>query len=71
MDLYQAHDITIRKEDQAKADKILEQHDIDEITCSEGNDGGCRTVTYWIRPYLSEDIDDIVKDFRDNGIQVL
>lgn len=70
MDLYQATDIKIRKEDRAKADKILEQHDVDEITCSEGNDGDFRTVTYWIRPYLSEDIDDIVKDFRDNGIQV-
>ena len=66
MDLYRAHDITIRKEDQAKADAILEQHDVDEITCEYGS----TRITYWIRPYLCEDIDDIMKDFKDNGIQV-
>ena len=69
--MYRAYDITIRKEDRTKVDAILEQYDVDDITYSEEkHSDGSVTITYWIRPYLSIDIDDIVNGLKQNGIQI-
>lgn len=77
MDLYRAHSVTIRKEDEDKADKILCEHyqkgDLDDHTIDpihnkdrEGN----VTSTYWIKPYIYEDFETIVNEFKEAGIQV-
>ena len=72
MSYFRAYDVKIRKEDREKADAILEQHDVDEITCSEEKDSdGSATITYWIRPYLCEDVDIIMNEFVTAGIQIL
>ena len=70
--MYRAYDVTVRKEDRDMAITILELHDVDEIECSEEKQrDGSIAITYRIRPYLCEDIDDIVNEFKQNGIQIL
>ena len=69
--MYRAYDVTVRKEDREKADMILEQYDVDEITCSEtSHSDGSSTITYWIRPYLCEDVDDIINEFKQANILI-
>lgn len=76
MDLYKKYSVTIHGEDHAKADDILTKHwfagDIDDIggTRQKNSDGGI-TITYWIAPYVYEDFESIVNEFKENGIQVL
>ena len=70
--MYRTYDVKIREEDRTRADAIFENHDVDEITCSETkNSDGATTITYWIRPYLCEDFEDIVNDLKLAGIQIL
>ena len=71
--MYQVHNVTIQKEDQEKADAILysHQYDYDDIHVGEDVDSeGNRTITYWIKPYIYEDFEDIVNEFKENGIRV-
>ena len=74
MDLYQAYSVKILAEDRAKADNILMKHvaDIDDIriTAQKNNDG-ISEATYWIRPYIYEDFETIVNEFKEAGIRVL
>jgi hypothetical protein len=73
---YQAYNVLMRKEDQAKADAILEKHwmagDIDVITTNvrENSDGSAK-VEYWISPYICEDLDVIVDEFKLVGIHIV
>ena len=72
--MYQVHSVTIRKEDEAAADLILHEYrwDYDDIrTTVDQHSDGSTTVTYWIKPYIYEDFEAIVNEFKDVGIQVL
>lgn len=72
--MYQVHSVTIQKEDREKADAILysHQYDYDDIRedGSVDSQGNC-TITYWIKPYIYEDFETIVNEFKENGIRVM
>jgi ABC-type transport system substrate-binding protein len=69
---YRVYDVKIRREDLVKAEKILLKHwnngDIDAMRC-DNNSGD--EVTYWINPYVYEDLEEVVNEFKQAGIQVL
>lgn len=69
--MYRVYDVTIRKEDSEKAEKILVQHwndgDIDDMHVRIQS----KTVTYWINPYIYEDFETIKNEFKLAGIQIL
>lgn len=78
--MYRVHEIKIRKEDYAEANAILLKHellgDIDEMDWDEYNaktmEGTNEAyVVYRIRPFIYEDYETIVKEFKEAGIQVL
>jgi hypothetical protein len=74
--MYRAYDVKIKKEDRKKADEILWQHwsngDIDGITVNDGRSiDGIETIVYWIRPYIYEDLETIMDEFEQAGIQLL
>ena len=74
--MYRVHNVTIRKEDQNKADDILMKHwmmgDIDAIKSNEDRDSdGTIKVIYWISPYICEDLEINTNEFIQAGIQVL
>ena len=79
MDKYRVYNITIHADDRDKADVILEKHyhagDIDEMRAEDGviKDNGelVRTVSYWISPYICDDLGVIVNEFKQEGIRVL
>ncbi len=78
MELYRSYDIKIREVDRAKADAILMRHcvegDIDDIkidTIRHVNQDGTCEITYWIGPYIYEDLEAIVKEFKEAGIQII
>jgi hypothetical protein len=73
---YRVHNVVIPKADRVKADLILEKHwmkgDIDAITCdSVPRSNGETTIAYWIAPYLCEDLQIIVDEFKQEGIRVM
>lgn len=78
MDQYRVHDVKIRKSDRNKADAILWEHydkgDLDDFTVDvivhkdrDGND----VITYRIKPYIYEDLETIINEFKQAGIEVL
>ena len=72
MDLYRTYIVKIYGEDRAKVDDILMRHtsDIDSIRISaQKNDDDHSEVTYWIRPYIYEDYETILNEFKEAGIQ--
>jgi hypothetical protein len=79
MDKYRVHNVTIRKEDRDKADAIIEKHylagDIDEVYTEKRAahvDGELiMTVSYWISPYICEDLQIIIDEFKQEGIQII
>lgn len=74
MEQYQKYSVTIKAEDRTKADDILLKHwyagDLDDVggTMHKNSDGGW-AVTYWIRPYIYEDYEAILNEFKEAGIQ--
>ena len=70
--MYRVYDVKIQKEDQVKADDILLKHwnagDIDAISSDNRENG---IVTYWINPYIYEDLETIKNEFKLAGIQIL
>jgi hypothetical protein len=76
MDLYQSHVVAIPKEDHKKADEILHKYwmrgDIDLVTYTEkkNRDGVVATV-FRISPYIYEDFEAIVNEFKQEGIRVM
>ena len=72
---YRVHSVTIQKEDQEKADAILDKHwlmgEIDTITTGEKqNSEGIDLVEYWISPYICEDLGVIENEFKQEGIRI-
>lgn len=70
---YRVHSITVRKEDQFKADEIINEHwDLGELDDARyevhWNSDGTSTVTYWLNPYVYEDFEAIKKEFQEAGI---
>jgi hypothetical protein len=46
--------------------------EIDDFRISaQKNSNGGYTTTYWIKPYIYEDLERITDEFKQNGIQVL
>ncbi len=45
----------------------IDAHTADELNGSDDSD----TTTYWLHLYCSEDLDIIVNEFREAGIEVL
>ena len=70
--MYRVYNVTIRKNDLVKAEKILLKHwndgDIDAMRCDNNSED---EVTYWINPYIYEDLETIMDEFKQVGIQVL
>ena len=66
------YSITVRKEDESKADTIIQQHqtndNIDRYYVEGRFDRDGRKVVYWICPYISEDLETIKQDLVNNGI---
>ena len=74
MDLYQKHSVTIKVEDRTKADDIITRHwhkgDLDDAGGTmHQNSAGERMITYWIAPYIYEDYEAILNEFKEAGIQ--
>ena len=75
MEQYQKYSVTIEAKDRAKADDILMKHwytgDLDDVggTTHPKNSGGGFVITYWIRPYIYEDYEAILNEFKEAGIQ--
>lgn len=74
--MYQVHSITIREEDEAIANVILNIHrwdyDEDELRIEHGRHrDGVSVVTYWIKPYIYDDFETILSEFKDNSILVM
>lgn len=74
MALFQVYTIKIRKEDREKADAILLKYwnngDIDTVTNEEQIGERLTLVTYWIRPFVYEDLEAIRNEFKQAGIQM-
>lgn len=79
MDKYRYYYVEIRQIDHSKALPILEEHDrngdIDEMnyTCDFKSIDGkrVRVVNYRICPYIYEDLETILNEFKQAGIQIL
>lgn len=74
MDLYRRYCVRIWDDDRNKADDILTKHayDIDNISVSsEKNSNGLNAIRYWITPYIYEDLEKIVNEFKEAGIQIV
>ena len=71
MSKYRAHRIKVRKEDSKKAEMILEKYQrkiyFDDILFW----GDSNTVTYCLYPYISDDLEEVLNEFKQAGIQVL
>lgn len=77
MDQYRAYYINIRESDVSKVNDILIRHDamgdLDDYTyCSVPytDEAGNRWVTYKIKPYIYEDLETIIGEFKQAGILV-
>lgn len=70
--MYRVYSITIRREDLLKAEKIILKHwndgDIDAVRCDDSHG---ESITYWINPYIYEDLETIKNEFKLSGIQIL
>lgn len=66
------HDIVVRKDDQAKADAIIQRHqtdcNVDRYYVEERFDRDGRKVVYWVCLYVIDDLSVIKQDLMDNGI---
>lgn len=73
--MYRAHDVHIRKEDYEKAEAILEKHyrmgEIDDHSASMEIRFGVQVIVYHIHPYICEDFENIVNEFKQEGIRVM
>ena len=72
--MYRVHSIKILAIDRPKADNILTKHihDIDDIQISaRKNSNGVSEATYWIKPYIYEDLEAIKNEFEQAGIWIL
>ncbi len=69
MSKYRVHSITIWKEHSNKAETILEKYNsyFDDMYIESRSN----TVVYWLNPYVYEDFETVVNEFKENGIQVL
>lgn len=69
--MYRFHNVKIRREDVEKAEKILTEHDaigdIHHINVEVRPDA----ISYWIAPYIYEDLETIKNEFKLAGIQIL
>ena len=69
--MYRFHIVKIRREDVEKAEKILTEHDeigdIHHINVEVRPEA----ITFWIAPYIYEDFEKIIDEFKLAGIQIL
>lgn len=76
---YRMHNVTILAEDYDKAKAILDRHyrsgDIDEMHAEQHVDriDGENTVIirYWVAPYIYEDFETIIAEFKQAGIRII
>ncbi len=73
--MYRVYCVNVRKEDQDMAETILRAHwlqgDIDSTVVNEQkNSNGSVVVSYWIGPYVYEDLLAIMNEFKLKGIHV-
>lgn len=70
----QLYIIEFRAEDREKADKILYKHwehgDIDTVQVTTQKRGDTFTNIFWIKLCVSEDLETIKNEFRENGIEL-
>lgn len=70
--MYRIYDVKIHRGNRDMADKILSKHwydgDIDTMTTDLREKDA---VTYWIAPYVYEDLETIKNEFQLAGIQIL
>ena len=71
MSKYRVHSIKVRKEDSEKAEMILDKYQKKNYFDDIRYLGDSNTVIYWFNPYLSDDIDTIMDEFKEAGIQIL
>lgn len=76
MDKYRSHVVAILKEDCKKAEEILQKHwmqgNIDLVTYTEKkNSDGVVATVFRISPYIYEDFEAIVNEFKQEGIRVM
>ena len=71
--MYRGYDVTISGKNRDEANAIIKKHidagDIDKIYTMRGYADG--SITYHIKPYIYEDFEKIVSEFKEAGIQVL
>lgn len=72
--MYRTHTIKCKYIDHDKSDEIIEQHlsnhNIDDYRASVDISGGVMMVTYWIKLYVSDDLELIKDDFRKAGVEM-
>lgn len=71
MSKYRVRDITIWKEDSNKAETILEKYRRNNYFDDMRIESRKHTVVYWLNPYLYEDLDIIIGEIKEAGIQIL
>ena len=75
--MYKGYYITVRTDNRYRVDAILDRHDrlgeIDRIdsVCGQRNADGTVSITYRIAPYIYEDLEAIMDEFKRKGIRVL
>ena len=70
--MYRVYSVTIRKEDLSKAELILLKHwNNGDIDAMRTDNRQVNEVTYWINPYIYEDLENIKNEFKLAGIQIL
>ena len=74
--MYRIHSIDVLYEDHCKAEPIISDHihrgDIEPVSYGARlNSKGTAIVTYWIRPYIYEDFETIMKKLKLAGIHIL
>lgn len=71
--MYRLHDVTINGKYRDEANTIIKKHidagDIDKIYAARDYVKG--NITYWITPYIYEDLETIMDEFKEAGIQIL
>ena len=73
---YRVYDIAVRKEDEVKADAIIDyfmsNHDLDDYYVEEHHDSNGETkVIFRVIPYISDDLEVIRNELKLNGIKLL
>lgn len=69
--MYRFHNVKIRREDIEKAEKILTEHDAIGDIYHINVECTFEAISYWIAPYVYEDLETIKNEFELAGIQIL